>query len=102
MRVGGVAELKDIKHREVDLTFAGVLPAAEFRAVAGVERLELLPDGRTLRVTIHGDLDPLIKMAARYQLANFVSREPSLEDVFLRSYQDDDEVPAKDTARLVS
>ena len=65
VRVGGVTELKDIKHHEVDLTFATVPPAAEFSQVAGVERVEVLPDGRTLRVTIQGDLDPLVKMAAR-------------------------------------
>ncbi|HEV8345776.1 MAG TPA: ABC transporter ATP-binding protein [Vicinamibacterales bacterium] len=89
VRVGSVAELKNIKHHEVDLTFTTAPPADAFRGVAGVARLEVLPDGRTLRVTIHGDVDPLIKMAARYPLANFVSREPSLEDVFLRFYQAD-------------
>jgi ABC-type multidrug transport system ATPase subunit len=101
VRVGSVAELKDIKHHEVDLTFTFAPPAAAFREVAGVERVEVLPDGRTLRVTIHGDVDPLIKMAARYPLANFISREPSLEDVFLRFYQDD-ESPRQDTAGVVS
>ena len=100
--VGGVAELKDIKHHEVELTFVAPPPAADFRAVAGVERLEVLPDGRTLRLTIQGDVDPLVKMAARYPLANFISREPTLEDVFLRFYQDDGGAPRKDTTRVVS
>ena len=35
------------------------------------------------------DWMPVVKMAAQYPLANFVSREPSLEDMFLRYYQDD-------------
>jgi len=99
-RVGSVAELKDIKHHDVDLTFTFAPPADAFREVAGVERVEVLPDGRTLRVRIHGDVDPLIKMAARYPLANFISREPSLEDVFLRFYQGDES--RKDTASVVS
>ena len=102
VRVGSVAELKNIKHHEVDLTFTIAPPADAFRGVAGVERLEVLPDGRTLRVTIHGDVDPLIKMAARYPLANFVSREPSLEDVFLRFYQHDGEAPRKAASGVVS
>ncbi len=102
VRVGGVAELKDIKHHEVDLTFATVPPAAEFSEVAGVERVEVLPDGRTLRVTIQGDLDPLVKLAARYPLANFISREPSLEDVFLRFYKNEGGAPPEDQARVVS
>jgi ABC-2 type transport system ATP-binding protein len=100
-RVGSVAELKDIKHHEVDVTFTTAAPVDAFREVAGVERVEVLPDGRSLRVTIQGDVDPLIKMAARYPLVNFISREPSLEDVFLRFYQDDGS-PRKETARVVS
>ena len=102
VRVGSVVELKDIKHHDVDLTFRTAPPADAFREIAGVERVEVLPDGRTLRVTIHGEIDPLIKMAARYSLANFVSREPSLEDVFLRFYQNDGESPRKDPADVVS
>jgi len=101
-RVGSVAELKDIKHHEVDLTFKTEPPASAFRDVPGVERLEVLPDGRTLRLTIQGDLDPFIKMAARYSVANFVSREPSLEDVFLRFYQSGGEAPRKDPSGVVS
>jgi len=99
--VGSVAELKDIKHHEVELTFTTAPPADAFRAIAGVERVDVLPDGRSLRVIIHGDVDPLIKTAARYSLANFVSREPTLEDVFLRFYQDH-ESPRKDSAGVVS
>ena len=38
VRVGGVAELKDIRRHEVDLTFAGEPPADAFRDLAGVER----------------------------------------------------------------
>ena len=101
-RVGSVAELKDIKHHEVDLTFTAAAPIEAFRALAGVERVDVSPDGCSLRVTVHGgDIDPLIKMAARYPLVNFVSREPSLEDVFLRVYRDDGS-PPKEPAHVVS
>jgi ABC-2 type transport system ATP-binding protein len=102
VRIGGVAELKNIRRREVELTFAGSLPADVFRVLPGVERLEPLPDGRTLRLTVQGDIDPVIKVAARYALANFVCREPSLEDVFLRFYQDETLSDRKGTASVVS
>jgi ABC-2 type transport system ATP-binding protein len=81
VRVGGVAELKDIRRHEVDLTFRDMAPADAFRGLAGVERVEALPDGRTLRLIVHGDIDPVVKMAARYPLTTLVSYEPSLEDV---------------------
>jgi ABC-2 type transport system ATP-binding protein len=89
VRAGGVAELKDIRRHEVDLTFASEPVADAFRHLAGVESLEALPDGRTLRLVVHGDIDSVVKMAARYPLTTFVSHEPSLEDVFLRFYQDE-------------
>jgi ABC-2 type transport system ATP-binding protein len=88
-RVGSVSELKDVKRHEVELTFEGAAPAAVFRGLRGVERVETLPDGRTLRLTVQGGLDAVVKAAAQYPLDNFVSREPSLEDVFLRLYEDD-------------
>ena len=54
----------------------------------GVEGLNVLPDGRTLRLTVQA-IDPVIKMAARYPLANVICREPSLEDVFLLHRDDE-------------
>ena len=102
VRVGGVAELKNIRRHEVDLTFAGEPAADAFRDLAGVERVEALPDGRTLRLIVQGDIDPVVKMAARYPLTNFVSHEPSLEDVFLRFYQDDGEADARRKTRVAS
>jgi len=89
VRVGSVAELKDIRRHKVDLTFAVVPPADEFRLLEGVERLDVLPDGRTLRLIVHGEIDPVVKVAARYPLTSFVSHEPRLEEVFLRFYQDE-------------
>ena len=89
VRVGGVAELKDVRRHQVELTFAGEPPVEAFRELAGVERLDALPGGRTLRLIVHGDIDPVVKVAARYPLTTFVSHEPSLEDVFVQFYQDE-------------
>ena len=88
VRVGAVAELKEIRRHEVDVTFADEPPLDAFRDVAGVERVDALPGSRTLRLIVRGDIDPLVKTAARYSLTALVSREPSLEDVFLRFYDD--------------
>jgi ABC-2 type transport system ATP-binding protein len=101
-RIGGVAELKDIKRHEVELTFAAVPPADAFRGLDGVERVEAAPDGRTLRITVQGGIDAVVKVAAQYPLVNFVSREPSLEDIFMRYYQDEGAPGRKDTGRVVS
>jgi ABC-2 type transport system ATP-binding protein len=99
-RFGGVAELKDIRRHELELTFAAAPPLDAFRSLPGLERADLAPDGVTLRLVVHGGVDGVIKLAAQYPLVNIVSQEPSLEDIFLRYYHDDN-APAQDGGRDV-
>jgi ABC-type multidrug transport system ATPase subunit len=89
VRVGGVAELKGIKHYELTLTFAQVVPAEAFKTLDGVAQVEPLADGRTLRLTMQGEAAAVIKAAAQYEVVTLSSHEPSLEDIFLRYYQGD-------------
>jgi ABC-type multidrug transport system ATPase subunit len=89
VRIGGVAELKDIRHHHIELTFATTPPLEAFRGLNGLERVDLAPDGITLRLVVQGSVDGLIKLAAQYPVVNIVSEEPSLEDIFLRYYRDD-------------
>src|SRR5690348_7506762 len=89
VRVGGVAELKDIKRHEVTITFVGDAPLAAFQSLTGVEQAEALPDGHTLHLSISGGLDNVVKAAAQYPITGLTSQEPSLEEVFLRYYEDD-------------
>ena len=59
---------------------------AEFAALPGVT--EAVADGNVLRLRVAGSIAPVIKAAARYDLADFVSREPTLEEIFLSEYSD--------------
>ena len=87
MRVGGVAELKDIKRHEVTITFADATPAEAFKRLPGVEQVEQLADGHTLRLSVSGELDGVVKAAAQHSVINLTSHEPSLEDIFLSYYE---------------
>ena len=89
VRVGGVAELKDIKRHDVTITFADAAPTEAFRALAGVEQVETLSDGHTMRLAVSGGLDGIIKAAAQYPIVTLTSQEPSLEEIFLRYYEGD-------------
>lgn len=100
VRIGGVAELKDIKHYVVTITFAQAVPAEAFKALEGVEQVESLADGQTLRVTVSGALDAVVKEAAQYPVLSMTSHEPSLEDVFLRYYEGDG-LAAKEASHVV-
>ena len=89
VRVGGIAELKDIKRYEITITFANAVPAEAFKTLDGVEQVEALADGHTLRLTMQGGADAVIKAAAQHSVVSLTSHEPSLEDIFLRYYQGD-------------
>ena len=89
VRVGGMAELKDIKRSDVTITFATAVPEAEFAALDGVVAVETFADGHGLRLVVQGPADAVIKAAARYPVVALTSHEPSLEDIFLRYYQGD-------------
>jgi ABC-2 type transport system ATP-binding protein len=99
VRVGGVTELKDIKRQEVTITFADGVPADAFRLLAGVEQVETLAGGHTLRLTVTGALDPIVKAAAQHPVVSLTSHEPSLEEIFLRYYQGDG-VAAKEAGHV--
>lgn len=89
VRVGEVAELKDIKRQDVTITFVAAAPIEAFKTLAGVEQVDALPDGHTLRLAVSGGLDGVIKAAAQYAIVTLTSQEPSLEEIFLRYYEGD-------------
>ena len=84
VRLDTVDALRDLSAHEVELRFAGDPPFAAFEGIAGVSRLA--QEGRTLRMLVSGPIGPVVNAAARFELADFVSREPSLEEVFLAQY----------------
>jgi ABC-2 type transport system ATP-binding protein len=86
-RIGGVAELKDIKRYEVTIHFAQAVPIEAFSTLTGVSSVENLDNGSAIRIAIQGSADAVIKMAARYPVVSLTSYEPSLEDVFLGYYE---------------
>src|SRR3984893_9467391 len=57
VRVGLVEELKDIKHHEITITFGNVVPSEAFKELDGVEQVETLADGHTLRLSVQGPAD---------------------------------------------
>src|SRR5437764_1698858 len=89
VRVGGITELKDMKRYEITITFASTVLAEAFKTLEGVTQAETVADGHTLRLTVQGAADAVIKAAAQYPVVTLTSHEPSLEDIFLRYYEGD-------------
>lgn len=85
--VDQVTALSDLKQHTVELTFPNQIESSPFAALPGARDLVVLPDERTLRLTVAGDLHELIQLAARHGATNIASRAPSLEEIFLRYYE---------------
>jgi len=84
VKLDTVEGLRDLAHHQVELRFAGPVPEAEFTALPGVSDVVL--DDHVLRLRVAGAITPVVRAAARYELLDFVSREPSLEETFLAQY----------------
>ncbi len=82
--VDTVEGLRDLAHHQVELRFAGPVPEAEFAALPGVS--DVTADDHVLRLRVSGAITPVVRAAARFELLDFVSREPSLEETFLAQY----------------
>jgi ABC-2 type transport system ATP-binding protein len=83
-RVDRVEALRDMAHHQVELRFTGPVPTAEFESLPGVS--DVVAEDHVLRMRVSGPITPVVRAAARYELADFVSREPTLEEVFLAEY----------------
>ncbi len=79
-----VEGLRDLAHHQVELRFAGPVPAEAFANLPGVT--DLASEDHVLRMRVAGPITPVVRAAARYELLDFVSREPSLEETFLAQY----------------
>ena len=55
-----------------------------FAALPGVS--EVTTEDNLLRMRVSGAITPVVREAAQYELLDFVSREPSLEETFLAQY----------------
>jgi ABC-type multidrug transport system ATPase subunit len=84
VKLGTVEGLRDLAHHQVEVRFAGSVPASAFESLPGVS--DLVVDDHTLRMRVAGAITPVVQAAARYELLDFVSREPSLEETFLAQY----------------
>jgi ABC-2 type transport system ATP-binding protein len=71
----------------LEVTFASPTPEGAFR-FTGVE--EARRDGNVIHLRVTSNLDAVIKAIAAYPLVDLRTEQPSLEDVFLAYYRDEE------------
>lgn len=79
-----IATLKERALQQIEIHFAAPVPQSAFAHIAGVR--DLTVENSTLRCTMAGSLDALVKAAARFEVVNVVSQQARLEDIFLAYY----------------
>lgn len=84
IELGSLDQMRHLSSFLVDVTFDGPVP--DLASVQGVRAAHT--EGRTARLEVAGSIDPLLKTLGRYEVRELISREPSLEELFLSLYGD--------------
>lgn len=82
VETGSLAEMRHLAATSVEAIFTGAVP--DLSGVPGVSSLEVA--GHSLRCQVRGDMAPLLQVLAAAGVRQLVSREPSLEELFLAHY----------------
>ena len=88
VEIGTLAELRHLSALTVEATFENSVP--DLSGVHGVSAV--VTDGRLVRLQVRGSVEPLLKVLAAAGVTQLLSREPSLEELFLAQYGADDGV----------
>ena len=88
--IGTLAEMRHLSSLTVEATFDGSVP--DLSRVPGVSDVHV--DGRTVRCQVQGSVEPLLKVLASAGVHELISREPSLEELFLAHYGTTEEAGA--------
>ncbi len=91
--IGTLADMRHLSSLSIEATFDGSVP--DLSRVPGVTALEV--DGRVVRCQVRGSVEPLLKVLADAGVHELISREPSLEELFLAHYGRKEEAAANVT-----
>ncbi len=82
VEAGTLADLRHLSALTVEAAFAAAPP--ELAGVPGVSNVEA--DGHRVRLQVRGPVGPLLERLASAAVTELLSREPSLEELFLAQY----------------
>ncbi len=82
VEAGSLSEMRHLSAITVDATFTRAPP--DVSGIPGVS--QVVVTGKELRCQVRGAIEPLLKVAAEAGVSQFLSREPSLEELFLALY----------------
>jgi ABC-2 type transport system ATP-binding protein len=84
VELGSLHDMRHLSSLLVEVTFADAAP--DLSRVPGVRSART--GGRVARLEVAGPIDPLLKVLEGHEVTQLLSREPSLEELFLSLYGD--------------
>jgi ABC-2 type transport system ATP-binding protein len=84
VELGSLHDMRHLSSLLVEVTFADAAP--DLAQVPGVRSART--EGRVARLEVAGPIDPLLKVLEGHEVTQLLSREPSLEELFLSLYGD--------------
>jgi len=95
VEVGTLADLRHLSALSVEATFTEAPP--DLSVVPGVSDIEV--DGNRVRLRMHGPVEPLLQRLTAARVTQLLSREPSLEELFLAQYGADAATKTKEVTQ---
>ena len=83
--VSKLEELVGMRAFHVEIEFADIVPTEQLKGIPGFEQVRV-EDHRASGI-LRGSFEPLMSALASRRVIGLVSREPSLEEIFLTYYQ---------------
>jgi ABC-2 type transport system ATP-binding protein len=87
VEMGTLADMRHLSSLTVEATFDASVP--DLSHVSGVSSIQV--EGRVVRCQVRGTIEPLLEVLAGAGVHELLSREPSLEELFLAHYGGSDD-----------
>jgi ABC-2 type transport system ATP-binding protein len=84
VELGSLKEMRHLSSVTIEATFEGTPP--DLSAVANVSAVEVV--GKSLTAQVKGDISEVLSLIAKAKPKTLISREPSLEELFLSEYSE--------------
>ncbi len=97
VQVAGLDDLHRLRVRRVEAEFEGPVPEEAIRRAPGVQDVRV--NGHRLLCSVHGSMEGFLRVLGGAPPASLVSREPTLEEVFLAYYRSEPPPVGTESAR---
>ena len=86
VRLAAISDIINEKAHRMEITFDEPVNPDEFKQLPGVTAVQV-GEADNLIISVQGSVAPVIQAAARHNIVNLITHEPTLEEAFLQYYQ---------------